>query len=133
MSYSVFCRRVVDRCSKYEVQAILYSDGGQLKVCYSNSEKYKRYGLIDGSTRVIGHYDAGADLESMAEDIRDYFLRRDQTKEYWKSGIDQSLNPVVDKLLGKLHQVSGARLAALKVALRDFNIQKQRWYERGSR
>ena len=130
MSYTVFCTQVVARCAKLDRNCILFSNGEQLKVCYSHSEKYERYQSIQGSTRIIGHYDKKSDPDSMAEDIRDFFSRRDQTKKSWEDGIDASLTPVVDNLLQNLHQVSGNRLAALKVALRDFNIQKQRWYER---
>ena len=128
MSHSAFCRRVIERCSEYDFQAMLYTEGGVLKACYSRAAKWDK---IARSTRVIGIYNKRADPLVMEQDIEEFLRVRDATLKSIREGVAPALNVVVDNLIQNLHKVSGNRLAALKVALRDFNIQKQRWYERG--
>ena len=130
MSHSAFCRRGFLRCKAYDFQAMLYTEGGVLKACYSRAAKWDK---IARSTRVIGIYNKRADPLVMAQDIEEFLRVRDATLKSIREGVTPALNVVVDNLIQNLHKVSGPRLAALKVALRDFNIQKQRWYERSSR
>lgn len=128
MSHSAFCRRIIERCSEYDFQALVYTDGGVLKVCYSRAAKWDK---IARSSRVVGTYDRRADPLVMEQDIEEFLRVRDATLKSIRDGVTPALNVVVDNLILNLHKVSGPRLAALKVALRDFNIQTQRWYERG--
>ena len=130
MSHTAFCQRVIEQCRKRDAAALVYNDGGVLKVCYQGSARYDRYHDLRGSASIIGTYDKRASAGDIVSDVNDYFSHRDRIRQSGEDNIDPSLDRLVDSLLIKLHHVSGPRLASLKQALQPFNIQKQRWYER---
>ena len=130
MSHVAFCQRVIEQCRRRDAAALVYNNGGVLNVCYEGSARYERFHELRGSSAIIGTYDQRASAGDIVSDVDDYFSQRDRLNKSWEDNIDPSLDRLVDSLLIKLHHVSGPRLAALKEALRPFNIQHQRWYER---